>query len=388
MSVFNSFLARDVLQLRDRHGRPLGEKFVPHLLAEVETKFVPCPYAGRRATRPYPMNASALADVGRSWRDVLETLRLIREGFARKGLVKDGEYASYWRLWCAATFLPDFFAYREDAPCGDRELPVAVASVYKISIGFTVSLVGLMYDEMMERPAGPLEPEALYALVDANGDLISEDRQGVCAGPPEFVIEAAATMLGRNGAASDNGLFRSSEDYARFIDFAVSGVAMTQAMYAYTAEIVRLDFGLAQTIDDVERGRLQAARDAWAEAQASANTVFQGRYMLRRAMEMKARSGPDFARIRRGVARMTDDTLDPADVERTKAWITAVEDETDSPVSQRYLALDDAFVPRLRKLCDRLHIALACAPVGEMWGREQLGDFLGPMPRDFLSYVP
>jgi hypothetical protein len=268
---------------KDDGGRPLGEQNAPPEAREgVPFELRQCTYPDSRYKHERPMNLSGLKEVSPCWGDIINSIHLLREGYLKHSGASGLNIIHLWRLSRTMAGLPGYLTNRRDHPFRTGEIPTAVAAMYKVVLGFSLTMDSLLIQGVL---AGfkldmTVTPEMLIHVIESNGLFISP--HGVCSGPMPMVREMLSTVLygNRNGynlpsvealiepanafyeySARDTllhlakyiflvtSLNMTGSFFQRVADLAVSGVAEHKAV----EELLRKAAGLATTLETTDR---------------------------------------------------------------------------------------------------------------------------------------
>lgn len=189
--VLAAVLNDEVRHALDVAGRPLGEQASAGSYAASERWERACPFSDGRRSANKPINAAALAQVGRCWPDLLQCL-----GARVAAYVPVGRLPSLHQAWCACSDATLLAAHEHLSPgAAGRPIPEVLSALYKTTLGFSDVLPALLVAGRVA-PGDPLvdaySPDAFFELLDQEGWLIGT--QQVCAGSRPMILEAYRTL--------------------------------------------------------------------------------------------------------------------------------------------------------------------------------------------------
>lgn len=199
-AIFRWLLQRDVHEYMDMAGRPVGEGR-SQAYAQVETVLKTCPYAGSRYQHPYPMNLSALQSITPEWQGVLAALGWLSQRYQAFHATPVATFYDLALVAGAGVFLADYLALRQEQALEPEGVPILVAGLYKVSLGFQqATFLAMMNDRFKVDPADKALPDAkgFYTWLEAEQLLIGEAE--VCAGSEVMISKAYETMKARTSA--------------------------------------------------------------------------------------------------------------------------------------------------------------------------------------------
>lgn len=222
----------------DRDGRQVGEANVypPQLKARVPTEWRTCPYEGSRYQDERPMNISALRSMSEHWADTLGHTLEARDHLLRRAGLPVDEDLSLGDLYLLSLFLlaiPAYMLHRPREPLANGELPVAVASMFRVTDGVRFSIEHMIHGHGAEVRGleDVLDPRTFLEVVEQ--ECLFLGVHGVCAGPAPRVLELLEAMIGGRGAGPESGEGRSGLDgQVRSLDAALAYAVLTTWMTA------------------------------------------------------------------------------------------------------------------------------------------------------------
>ncbi len=224
ISAFSFSEIRAVEDYLDVEGRPLGEHRA-RCPVSVAMELKVCPYRDSRRHHKQPMNTSALRHISTHWAEAMALICAFHARFEdRYGRLPTGT-ADQLRLTSAIAAIPAWMKNRTTTPVPSAEVPAAVASLYKVAIGFRRLLRVLGSGELMTGAAEKtvaLSVDDVYEFADLGGFLVGAEQ--VCAGTRTQISEAAEALLfGRSTVEPDHErLGDALLDSDRFFEFAES----------------------------------------------------------------------------------------------------------------------------------------------------------------------
>jgi hypothetical protein len=237
------------MAMRDTEGRPLGEAKVPpeqrsDLVMELRT----CPYAGSRHNHARPMNVSALKQMLAHWQEALGGIALLRSLYGDQARQQRLRLIDVWRIAGLTSAVADFAFLRAWQPIADGALPAAVAVLYKVPLGVSLT-TSAMWEDGAARFDAIVDADALYEYADQHGHFIGP-RQ-VCGGPVAMVKEVLRLMVDGTGPQGDPSAAAAViGDRARFLRFAHGAASLALLAMALN----RLDAGMGFDLADALAG--------------------------------------------------------------------------------------------------------------------------------------
>lgn len=184
----------------DRDDRQVGEANVypPTLRARVPTEWRTCPYPGSRFQDERPMNISALRSMSEHWTRSLTHALEARSHFLRRAGLPTDQDLHLGDLYLLSLFLlalPGYMLHRPREPVANGDLPVAVASLFRVTDGVRFSIEHLLHGHGREVLLldAHLDPRAFLHLVEQ--ECLFLGVHGVCAGPAPRVLEFLDLMI-------------------------------------------------------------------------------------------------------------------------------------------------------------------------------------------------
>lgn len=181
--------------------RQLGENntFPGFYRENISTEYHKCGFEGSRAG--LPMNMTALHEVMNQWKPALALVNAIRYCYMERFDRTDNELdpAGLFILAKICAALPAFLARRAQKPVFDGEIPVSVATAFKITAGVFMVLRKTMENGIrwndIRHPASGAE---LYEYADSHNVFISSSGR-VCSGSKRKIIELMDFMIKGEG---------------------------------------------------------------------------------------------------------------------------------------------------------------------------------------------
>ncbi|HEX4385923.1 MAG TPA: hypothetical protein VH083_23360 [Myxococcales bacterium] len=235
----------------DREGRQVGEINVfPDALRlkGIPTEWKVCNYAGGRYRDPMAMNMSALRSMLDHWKPVLRAIVLFREEFlTRYPRLPDGR----WRLGevhfvsAGVLALVSLQTMRFRDPVRNGDLDPVLSSLFRVVDGVRM-IAGHLLD-LPEQPMvydTPVGPKEITGAAEREG--LYRSGRGVCAGPPQMIVELVETLLngGIGGKATEQQVQLGPwvEDIPLALDYGLRGLQLTA-----TLQTIWMRMGLAYT---------------------------------------------------------------------------------------------------------------------------------------------
>jgi hypothetical protein len=235
----------------DREGRQVGEINVfPDALRlkGIPTEWKVCNYAGGRYRDPMAMNMSALRSMLDHWKPVLRAIVLFREEFLKRyPRLPDGR----WRLGevhfvsAGVLALVSLQTMRFRDPVRNGDLDPVLSSLFRVVDGVRM-IAGHLLD-LPEQPMvydTPVGPKEITGAAEREG--LYRSGRGVCAGPPQMIVELVETLLngGIGGKATEQQVQLGPwvEDIPLALDYGLRGLQLTA-----TLQTIWMRMGLAYT---------------------------------------------------------------------------------------------------------------------------------------------
>ena len=224
---------------KDRDGRPLGEANAPEeCLRGVSTEWRECKYQGGRHRHVNPMNVTALRQLTDHWAELLAGVRFLRQSYLALFDVDTMTHIHTWRLSKFATILPAYLRCRTRDRVHEGELAVPVAGLFKILAGVFQTmqhmvLFGAAMGTMLE---GATSPGEILQYAEDNELLL--DTKGVCAGPPNMILELLELLVTNRPAGPSDGVIADllGDDTADFFRYAALDSAQQLHKFIFRLE--------------------------------------------------------------------------------------------------------------------------------------------------------
>lgn len=196
--LFSSLLKRDIHELLDTDGRPIGEGRSA-AYDDVETTFKTCPYPGSRHNHEFPMNASALTSITPEWQKILLLLGELSQRYQAYQGTSVNTFYDLALVSGTGVFLSDYMALRDQNPLASHEFPVLLTGLYKVCLGFQqATFLAMMNDQFKLSESERQLPDAngFYQHLETHELLIGEGE--VCGGSSVMIRRAFETMRGKH----------------------------------------------------------------------------------------------------------------------------------------------------------------------------------------------
>jgi hypothetical protein len=227
---------RNVKDLKDREGRPLGEHQASEA-ARVGTvmKLKQCPYPGTRHAHPKPMNTSALQQVSAHWHEALCGLRSLRAMYLATRRKRLSTTFDYLQLGSTVAAVPAYVSYRVEQPVGHGELSGVVATMYKLVIGVNRTLMLLVSGELM---AGGADNQLEMSHADigefAETTAMLIGPKEVCAGTPQQIQSFIGALIRDD--------YETDVDTMRAVDAELQTLVQPQpAFFRFTEAVLAME---------------------------------------------------------------------------------------------------------------------------------------------------
>ncbi len=255
--LFSWLLQRQVHEYLDTDGRPVGEGRSA-AYQTVETRFKTCTYPGSRFKHAHPMNMSALQSVTPHWQNLVTALGWLGQ---RCQAYYGKPVSTFYDLALVSgtgVFLTDYLALRPTQPLAEREVPVFLAGLYKIALGFQqATFLAMMNDRFKTDATEKTLPDAkgFYAWLEAEQLLIGEAE--VCAGAEMMICKAYEAMKNRPEAAEPEQLAQLDIDWPAFDTFSTHVSNLWRKVILFVIQMQ--DFRI--TVDNTANPALQSLLD-------------------------------------------------------------------------------------------------------------------------------
>jgi hypothetical protein len=295
---------------KDAGGRPLGEQNAPPEAREgVPFELRQCTYPDSRYKHERPMNLSGLKEVSQCWGDIINSIHMMREGYLKQSRASELNIIHLWKLSRTMAGLPSYLTNRRDHPFRTGEIPTAVAAMYKVVLGFSLTMDSLLIQGVL---AGfkldmTVTPEMLIHVIESNGLFVSP--HGVCSGPMPMVREMLSIVLygNRNGykPPSVEALIEPANAFyeysardtllhlAKYI-FLVTSLNMTSRFFQKVADLAAAGGDEHKAVEELltKAAGLATTLDTTDRVQFLRNLPFQSRERLRNGLFDVINSSP------------------------------------------------------------------------------------------------
>lgn len=230
-------MSRHVHEYLDTAGRPVGEGRAA-AFQQVQTEMRLCPYSGSRHHHAKPMNATALQQMP-AWQHVLTMLSWLSQRYRAARQIEITTCADLAQVTSAGIFLVDFLVLRHRHALGSTEIPVLIAGLYKVCLGFQLAYLP---EQLADETTPTLLPDSagFYSYLEESDLLIGEAE--VCSGSPAMIRQAYEAIIGPATVAQDALPEPCSSlkiDWEQFDVFTQHAAAIWRELLLYAIETPR-----------------------------------------------------------------------------------------------------------------------------------------------------